>query len=110
MNVNRGLAQVLGLTSLAVSEAIFFFFFFVIKRIGISYRHMEKLWTWSLGRWTIFWTIFFLPFYRGGATIRTQGGVGCSPSVLREGREADHCYSGRGGRRTISTQGGVGGG
>ena len=28
---------------------------------------------------------FFLPFYRGGATIRTQGGVGCSPSVLREG-------------------------
>ena len=53
---------------------------------------------------------FFLPFYRGGATIRTQGGVECSPSVLREGREADHCYSGRGGRRTISTQGGVGGG
>ena len=53
---------------------------------------------------------FFYHFIEGGATIRTQGGVGCSPSVLREGREADHSYSGRGGRRTISTQGGVGGG
>ena len=28
---------------------------------------------------------FFDHFIEGGATIRTQGGVGCSPSVLREG-------------------------
>ena len=57
MNVNRGLAQELGLTSLAVSEAIFFFFF-VIKRIGISYRHMEK---YGLGHWAL--GLFFGPFF-----------------------------------------------
>ena len=28
---------------------------------------------------------FFDHFIEGGVTIRTQGGVGCSPSVLREG-------------------------
>ena len=28
---------------------------------------------------------FFDHFIEGGGTIRTQGGVGCSPSVLREG-------------------------
>ena len=27
---------------------------------------------------------FFYHFIEGGPTIRTQGGVGCSPSVLRE--------------------------
>ena len=82
MNVNRGLAQELGLTSLAVSEAIFFFF--VIKRIGISYRHMEK---YGLGHWALglYLDHFLTILSRGGATIRTQGGVGCSPSVLRKG-------------------------
>ena len=48
--------------------------------------------------WTIFWTNFldhllnhfFGPFCRGGGkhSIGTQGGVGCSISVLREGWEA----------------------
>ena len=47
--------------------------------------------------WTIFWTNFldhllnhfFGPFCRGGKhSIGTQGGVGCSISVLREGWEA----------------------
>ena len=36
--------------------------------------------------------------------------MGCSLSVLKEGREADCCYRGRGRRRTIRTQGWVGGG
>ena len=45
----------------------------------------------------------FRPFYRDGYTISTQGVVGCSPSVLREGWKADVCYSGRGGRRTIKS-------
>ena len=40
---------------------------------------------WTIS-WTIFWDLFFSfgPFYRGGDTICTQGGVGCSLSVLRE--------------------------
>ena len=42
----------------------------------------------------------------GKRTIST----GCSLSVLREGWEAECYYSGRGERRTITTQGGVGGG
>ena len=68
--------------------------------------------------WTIFWTIFldcffgpfFGPFYRGKHTISTQGGVGCSLLVLREGWKAECYYSGRGERRTIARQGGVRGG
>ena len=36
--------------------------------------------------------------------------MGCSLLVLREGWEAECYYSGRGERRTITTQGGVGGG
>ena len=69
--------------------------------------------------WTIFWTVFldmfldlfFYPiflwiFLWGGGgrehTICTQGVVGCSQSVLREGWEVDCYYFGRGGRRTIS--------
>ena len=65
-----------------------------------------------MDRWTlgIFFALFFGPFYGGGGTISALGGVRCSLSVLREGWEADCCYSGRGGRRTISTQGGMGGG
>ena len=40
---------------------------------------------------------FFGPFYRGGGR----------PLVLREGWDASHHYSGRGGRRTVVTKGGV---
>ena len=40
---------------------------------------------------------FFGPFYRGGGR----------PLVLREGWDASHQYSGRGGRRTVVTKGGV---
>ena len=60
MNVNRGLAQELGSTSLAVNEAIFLFFLFfiVIKRIGMRYRHMEK---YGLGHWAL--GLFFGPFF-----------------------------------------------
>ena len=48
---------------------------------------------------------------RGGKhTISSQGGVGCSLSVLREGWKVRYYYSGRGERRTITTQGRVGGG
>ena len=56
---------------------------------------------------------FFLDHFRGGGmehTIITEGGVGWSLSVLREGWEAECYYSGRGVRRTIITKGGVGGG
>ena len=64
--------------------------------------------------WTIFWTIFrpfFLDHFIGGKhTISTKGGVGCNLSVY-EGRAGRQCYySGRGERRTMTTQGGVGGG
>ena len=54
-----------------------------------------------------FWTIFgpFLDHFIGGMyTISTQGGVGCSLSVLREGWEAECYYSGRGERRSVITQ------
>ena len=34
----------------------------------------------------------------------TEGGVGCSLLVLREGWEAECYYSGRGERRTIARQ------
>ena len=53
---------------------------------------------------------FFGSFYRGKHTISTQGGVGCSLLVLREGWKAECYYSGRGERRTIARQGEVGGG
>ena len=43
-------------------------------------------------------------------SISIKGGVGGSPSVLREGWEAEYYYSGRGERRTITMQGGVRGG
>ena len=46
----------------------------------------------------------------GEYTISSQGGVGCSLSVLREGWKVRYYYSGRGERRTITTQGRVGGG
>ena len=46
------------------------------------------------------WTIFFRPFF----------GPFFGPLVLREGREAECYYSGKGERRTITTQGRVGGG
>ena len=46
------------------------------------------------------WTIFFGPFF----------GPFFEPLVLREGREAECYYSGKGERRTITTQGRVGGG
>ena len=55
-----------------------------------------------------------LDHFKGGGggkhTNNTEGGVGYSLSVLREGWEAECYYSGRGVRRTITTQGGVGGG
>ena len=61
--------------------------------------------------WTIFWTIFGTIFWtilsRGKHTIRTQGGVGCSLSVLREGWDAVYQYWGRAGRHSHITQGGV---
>ena len=54
--------------------------------------------------------LFFFDHSIGGRhTISTQGGVGCSLSVLREGWEAECYHSGRGERRTITTQGEVGG-
>ena len=48
-----------------------------------------------------------LDHFKGGGggekhTINTEGGVGYSLSVLREGWEAECYYSGRGERRTIS--------
>ena len=46
----------------------------------------------------------------GEYTISSQGGVGCSLLVLREGWKVRYYYSGRGERRTITTQGRVGGG
>lgn len=65
---------------------------------------------WTIGPldpWTIglffglflgpFFGPFFGPFYRGGGR----------PLVLREGWDASHQYSGRGGRRTVVTKGGV---
>ena len=57
-----------------------------------------------------FWTIFLDHFIGGKHTISTQGGVGCSLLVLREGWKAECYYSGRGERRTIARQGEVGGG
>ena len=61
-----------------------------------------------------FFGLFFGPFfgllYRGKHIISTQGGMGCSLLVLREGWKAECYYSGRGERRTISRQGEVGGG
>ena len=54
---------------------------------------------------------FFWDHFIGGKhTISTQGGVGCSLLVLREGWEAECYYLGRDKRRTMTTQGGVGGG
>ena len=53
---------------------------------------------------------FFGLFYRGKHIISTQGGMGCSLLVLREGWKAECYYSGRGERRTIARQGEVGGG
>ena len=49
-------------------------------------------------------------FIGGKHTISTQGGVGCSLLVLREGWKAECYYSGRGERRTFRRQGGVRGG
>ena len=47
----------------------------------------------------------FLDHFIGGKhTISTQGGVGCSLLVLREGWKAECYYSGRGERRTIAGQ------
>ena len=74
--------------------------------------------------WTSFWTIFldyffwdhfpdhlFGPFYKGGEhTIGTQGSVGCSLLVPREGWEVECYYSWRGKRRNFTTQRGVRGG
>ena len=60
--------------------------------------------------WTIFGPFFWTILSRGVHTFSTQGRVGYTLSVLREGWEPDCCYSGRSGRRTISTQGAVGGG
>ena len=54
--------------------------------------------------WTIFFYHFldhFLDHFKGGES---------TPLVLRKGRDAVYQYSGRGERRTITTQGGVGGG
>ena len=45
-----------------------------------------------------FLDLLFDHFIKGAPTISTQGGVGCSLSVLRERWETDCCYSGRGGR------------
>ena len=53
---------------------------------------------------------FFGLFYRGKHIISTQGGMGCSLLVLREGWKAECYYLGRGERRTIARQGEVGGG
>ena len=48
--------------------------------------------------WIIFWDHFVEPFNGGGKhTISSQGGLGCSLSVLKGGR-----------RQSIITQGGVG--
>ena len=53
----------------------------------------------------------FLDHFKGGEhNISTEGGVGRSLSVLREGWEKECYYPGRGERRTITRQGRVGGG
>ena len=52
---------------------------------------------------------YFLDHFKRGGGKRTIS-AGCTLSVLREGWEAECYYSGRGERRTITTQGGVGGG
>ena len=62
-----------------------------------------------------FFGLFFGPFFwdhfiGGKHTISTQGRVRCSLLVLREEWKAECHYSGRGERRTIARQGGVGGG
>ena len=58
--------------------------------------------------WCKIWTGLFLDHFIGGMyTISTQGGVGCSLSVLREGWEAECYYSGRGERRSVITQWGM---
>ena len=59
--------------------------------------------------------LFFGPFFwdhfiGGKHTISTQGRVRCRLLVLREEWKAECHYSGRGERRTIARQGGVGGG
>ena len=53
-----------------------------------------------------------LDHFMGGGEyiISSQGGMGWSLSVLREGWEAECYYSGRGERRTITTQRVIGGG
>lgn len=45
-----------------------------------------------------FWSTFWIILLGGRKTIRSQGGVGCSLTVLWEGWEADCYYLGRGGR------------
>ena len=60
--------------------------------------------------WTIFWTMFWTILWGGEYIISSQGGMGWSLSVLREGWEAECYYSGRGERRTITTQRVIGGG
>ena len=84
----------------------------VVQQIPKQAPIMDR---WTLGIFLHYFLDQFLDhfldhFIGGGGTISTLGGVRCSLSVLREGWEADCCYSGRGGRRTISTQGGMGGG
>ena len=66
-------------------------------------------WTTGLFVWTILWTIFwiifwtfFLDYFR---TILSGGGG--RPLVLRKGWNAFYQSSGRGGRQTIVTNGGV---
>ena len=109
------------LLSLSLS-LLFLWLLLLLIIVGAMPKHRVNMdWTLGLFFWTIFWIIFldhfldhllfpfFGPFYLGH-TISTQERVGYSLSVLREGWEPDCCYSGRGERRTISTQGTVGGG
>ena len=106
---------------------LFLWLLLLLIIVGAISKHRVKYeldhWTGPLDPWTIFLDYFldhyfgplFGPFFwtilsRGVHTVSTQGRVGYSLSVLREGWEPDCCYSGRGGRRTINTQGAVGGG
>ena len=83
-------------------------FYFSWHRVKYGLDHfLDHFWTTF---WIIFWTNFLDHFKGEEHTISIEGGVGWSLWVLREGWETECYYPGRGERRTITTQGGVGSG
>ena len=83
-------------------------FYFSWHRVKYGLDHfLDHFWTTFR---IIFWTNFLDHFKGEEHTISIEGGVGWILWVLREGWETECYYPGRGERRTITTQGGVGGG